>query len=59
MYGYRILFLNPDGSKDTTFFGLPISNVPLDDISPSDLVLFMFSMAHPGCSVLDIKPDCY
>lgn len=33
MYGYCILFLCPDGSKDITFFGMPISSFPLNDLS--------------------------
>lgn len=59
MNGYRILFLAPDGSKDTTFFSLPIFSFPSDDLSPVEIVRFMFSMAHPGCLILDIKPDVY
>lgn len=57
MYGYRVLFLRPDGSKDTTFFGMPISSFPLDDLSPVEIVHFFFSLSHPGCVVLDIQPD--
>ena len=59
MDGYRILFLCPDGSTDTTFFGMPISSFPLNDLSPVDIVRFMFPLAHPGCVFLDIQPDVY
>lgn len=57
MYGYRILFLCPDGSKDTTFFGIPFSSFPLNDLSTVEIVHFMFSLAHPGCVILDIQLD--
>lgn len=39
------------------FFDMPISNFLLDGLSPVDIVHFMFSLAHPGCVILDIQPD--
>ena len=58
MNGFRILYSLPDGTRDTTFFGMPISSVPLDGIFPVDLVCFFFYNAYPTATILDIKPDC-
>lgn len=58
MNGFRILYSLPDGTRDTTFFGLPIASFPLDGISSVDLVCFFFHNAYPTATILDIKPDC-
>ena len=42
MNGFRILYSLPDGTRVTTFFGMPIASFSLDGISPVDLVCFFF-----------------
>ena len=57
MNGFRILYLLPDGTRDTTFFSVPIASFTLHGISSVDLVCLLFHNAYPTATILDIKPD--
>ena len=58
MNGFCILYSLPDGTRDSTFFSVPIASFPLDGISLVDLVCLFFHNAYPTATILDIKPDC-
>lgn len=55
MNGYKIIYLDLDGSKHETWFGEPIYNFDISD-SLVDIVKFMFIQAHPGCSIISCSP---
>lgn len=55
MDGYKIVYKEPDGTVTDTFFGEPMLNFCLLNLSNMDIIMVMFSMAHPGCEILSIE----
>lgn len=55
MDGYKIVYKEPDGTITKTFFGEPMTNISFPNLSNMDIILAMFSMAHPDCEVISIE----
>lgn len=55
MDGYKIVYREPDGTVKDTFFGEPMSNFSLPNLSNMDIILFTFSMTYPDCDILSIE----
>lgn len=55
MDGYKIVYKELDGTVTDTFFGEPITNISLPNLSNMDIILAMFSMAHPDCEMISIE----
>ena len=55
MDGYKIVYQEPDGTVTDSFFGEPMSNFSLPNLSNLDIILFTFCMAHPDCYILSIE----
>lgn len=55
MDGYKIVYKEPDGTVTDTFFGEPMSNFSLPNLSNMDIIMFTFSMSHPDCDILSIE----
>jgi hypothetical protein len=55
MDGYKIVYKEPDGTITDTFFGEPMLNFSLPNLSNMDIVKVMFSMAYPDCDILSIE----
>lgn len=55
MDGYKIIYKEPNGTITDTFFGEPMLNFSLPDLSNMDIIMAMFSMVHPDCDVLSIE----
>ena len=59
MDGYKIVYQEPDGAVKDTFFGEPMSNFSLPNLSNNlsnmDIIIFTFSMAYPDCDILSIE----
>lgn len=56
MNGYKIVYKEPDGTITKTFYGEPMTNISFSNLSNIDIILAMFSMAHPDCEILSIEP---
>ena len=55
MDGYKIVYKEPDGTITHTFFGEPMSNFSLPNLSNMEIIKLMFSVAHPGCDIVSIE----
>lgn len=55
MDGYKIVYKEPDGTITKTFFGEPMTNISFPNLSNMDIILAMFSMAHPDCEILSVE----
>lgn len=55
MDGYKIVYKEPDGTTTATFFGEPMLNFCLPNLSNMEIIKLMFSTAHPGCDILSIE----
>lgn len=55
MNGYKIVYKEPDGTTTATFFGEPVLNFCLPNLSNMEIIKLMFSTAHPGCDILSIE----
>lgn len=55
MDGYKIVYKEPDGTIIDTFFGEPMLNFCLPNLSNMEIIKLMFSMAHPGCDIVSIE----
>lgn len=55
MDGYKIVYKEPDGTVTDTFFGEPMSNFSLPNLSNMDIIMFTFSMTYPDCDILSIE----
>lgn len=55
MYGYKIIYKEPDGTTTATFFGEPVLNFCLPNLSNMDVVMQFFAYAHPGCEMISIE----
>lgn len=55
MDGYKIVYKEPDGTIADTFFGEPMSNFSLPNLSNMDIIMVMFSMVYPDCEILFIE----
>lgn len=55
MDGYKIVYKEPDGTVTDTFFGEPMSNFSLPNLSNMDIITVMFSTVYPDCDILSIE----
>lgn len=55
MDGYKIVYKEPDGTITDTFFGEPMSDISLPNLSTWNVIKFMFGFAHPGCDIVSIE----
>lgn len=55
MDGYKIVYKEPDGTINDTFFGEPMANFSLPNLSNMDVIEFTFGFAHPGCEIVFIE----
>lgn len=55
MDGYKIVYKEPDGTITDTFFGEPMLNFCLPNLSNMEIIKLMFSSAHSGCDILSIE----
>lgn len=55
MDGYKVVYKEPDGTITDTFFGEPMANFSLPNLSNMDVIEFAFGFAHPGCEILSIE----
>lgn len=55
MDGYKVVYKEPDGTTTDTFFGEPMANFSLPNLSNMDVIEFTFGFAHPGCEILSIE----
>lgn len=55
MDGYKIVYKEPDGTITDTFFGVPVLNFCLTNLSNMDVAMLFFVYAHPGCEMMSIE----
>lgn len=55
MDGYKIIYKEPDGTTTVTFFGEPVLNFCLPNLSNTEVVMHFFAYAHPGCEMISIE----
>lgn len=55
MDGYKVVYKEPDGTITDTFFGEPMANFSLPNLSNMDVIEFTFGFAYPGCEILSIE----
>lgn len=55
MDGYKVVYKEPDGTITDTFFGEPMANFSLPNLSNMDVIEFTFGFVHPGCEILSIE----
>lgn len=55
MDGYKIVYKEPDGTITHTFFGEPMSNFSLPNLSNMEVIKFVFAYAHSGCDIVSIE----
>lgn len=55
MDGYKIVYKEPDGTITDTFFGEPMFDISLPNLSNMEVIKFMFGIAHPGCDIVSIE----
>lgn len=55
MDGYKIVYKESDGTITDTFFGEPMLNFCLPNLSIMEVIKLMFSFAHPGCDIVSIE----
>lgn len=57
MDGYKIIYKEPDGTTTATFFffGEPVLDFYLPNLSNMEVVMQFFAHAHPGCEMISIE----
>lgn len=55
MDGYKIIYKEPDGTITATFFGEPVLNFYLPNLSNMEVVMQFFAYAHSGCEMISIE----
>lgn len=55
MDGYKIVYIEPDGTVTNTFFGEPMTNISLPKQCHMEVIKLLFSSAHPGCEIVSIE----
>lgn len=55
MDGYKIVYKEPDGTITDTFFGEPMFDISLPNLSNTEVIMFVFGFAHPGCDIVSIE----
>ena len=55
MDGYKIIYKEPDGTTTATFFGEPVLNFCLPNLSNMEVIMLLFGNAHPGCKIVSIE----
>ena len=55
MDGYKIVYKEPDGTITDTFFGEPMFDISLPNLSNMEVIKFVFGFAHPGCDIVSIE----
>lgn len=58
MNGFKVLFLDENGDKKSTWMGMPITNMDVSALSQNDiaeLVCMVFHNAHEGCRVYQME----
>lgn len=55
MDGYKIVYKEPDGTITDTFFGEPMLDFCLPNLSNIEIIKQMFGIAHLGCDILSIE----
>lgn len=55
MDGYKIVFVEPDGTITDTFFSEPMFDFSLPNLSNMEVIKLLFSIAHPGCDIVSIE----
>lgn len=58
MDGYKIVYKEPDGTITDTFFGEPMLNFSLPNLSNMEIIKLMFCIEHPDCDILSIELCC-
>lgn len=53
--GFRIDYIETDGSKHFTFFGMPMASFKISEDDVADVVTMMFGNAHPGCKIISME----
>lgn len=60
MDGYKIVYKEPDGTIADTFYGEPMFDISLPNLSNMDVIKLdaiklAFCFAHPGCEIVFIE----
>lgn len=55
MDGYKIVYKETDGTITDTFFGEPMFNISLPNLSNLEVIKFVFGFAHLGCDIVSIE----
>lgn len=55
MDGYKIIYKEPDGTINVTFFGEPMLNISLPKLCNTEVIKLLFGSAHPGCEIISIE----
>ena len=55
MKGYKINYIDEGGKKTCTFFGDPVSSPGCPIVDKLEIIMLMFSNAHPKCEVTSIR----
>lgn len=55
MDGYKIIYKEPDGTTTDAFFGEPVLDFCLLNLSNMEVVKLFFAYAHPGCEMISIE----
>lgn len=55
MDGYKIVYNEPDGTINDTFFNEPLLNFCLPKLSNMDVIKLLFVGVHPGCEIVSIE----
>lgn len=55
MDGYKIVYKELDGTITDTFFGEPMFDFNLPNLSNMEVIKLMFGFVHPGCDIVSIE----
>lgn len=55
MDGYKIVYKEPDDTITDTFFGEPMFDISLQNLSNIEVIKFAFGFAYPGCDIVSIE----
>lgn len=55
MDGYKIVYKEPDGTITDAFFGEPMFDISLPNLSNMEVITFVFGLVHPGCDIVSIE----
>ena len=59
MDGYKIIYKEPDGTITDAFYGEPVLNFCLPNLSNIEVVMQFFGYVHPGCEMISIERCCF